>query len=168
MRPDILTVLPTVRGNFMRLFLAALGVILGLAASPVGAQTARVIAVCGGGSIAIGRDLPALMDPAGDLCVTVLPKVAASVTIAGCTVGATSATCLAASSAPSSLTVQNTSATARVACTFGATAILNDSGSFLLAAGQARQWNLATSGVPTNALKCISDTAATPLYVEYN
>lgn len=96
------------------------------------------------------------------------PKAAASLTVAGCTVGVTSAQCLAASTAVSSLTIQNVSPSVSSACTFGGTAALSSSGSFMLAPGQARQWGLNTSGVPSNALNCIAGAASTPLYVEYN
>ena len=100
--------------------------------------------------------------------VNALPKASASVTTAGCTVGVASAQCLAAATAVSTLTIQNTSAATSLACKWGGTAILNDSGSFMLAPGQARQWGVSTAGLPNNALNCIAPVAATPLYVEYN
>jgi hypothetical protein len=108
--------------------------------------------------------------PAGTTvaCFAALPKPASPITAAGCSVGTTSAQCLAASTATSSLTIQNTSASINIACRLGGTAILNDVSSFMLAPGQARQWALNTSGVPSNALNCIAGAAATPLYVEYN
>ena len=86
----------------------------------------------------------------------------------GCTVATSSGTCLAANTAVTFLQVQNTSATASVACAFGTTAVLNATNSFQLAPGQSASWGPSTGGVPTGALNCIASAASTPLYVEWN
>jgi len=86
----------------------------------------------------------------------------------GCTVGTSSATCLAASTAVSVLQLQNTSVGANIACAFGAAAVLNSSTSFQLSPGQPALWGPNTAGVPSGALYCIASVASTPLYVEWN
>jgi hypothetical protein len=86
----------------------------------------------------------------------------------GCTVGASSAQCLAASTAINFLQVQNASPSASVACAFGASAVLNSSGSFQLGPGQSAHWGPETAGVPSGALNCIASAASTPLYEEWN
>ncbi len=98
--------------------------------------------------------------------VNPLPRAARN--FPGCTVGVASASCLAASTAVNFLQVQNTSASASIACAFGATAVLNSSGSFQLGAGQSSSWGPNTAGVPLGALNCIASVASTPLYVEWN
>ena len=86
----------------------------------------------------------------------------------GCAVGTASATCLAAGVAKSFVQVQNASASASVACAWGAAAALSGAGSFQLAAGQGASWGPVTAGIPSGALNCISSAASTPLYVEWN
>lgn len=91
----------------------------------------------------------------------------------GCTVGTTSAQCLQAAAAAAPVTtthlmIQNTSASASIACSWGGTAALNSSGSFMLAPGQGRDWGPGIGWAPTLALNCIATVAGTPLYVEYN
>lgn len=92
---------------------------------------------------------------------------------AGCTVGTTSAQCLQAAATGTPVTtthlmIQNTSASASIACSWGGTAVLNSSGSFMLAPGQGRDWGPGIGWAPTLALNCIATAAGTPLYVEYN
>jgi len=99
--------------------------------------------------------------------VTTTPKTA-SFTIAGCTVGTSSAQCLAGSTAVNHIMVQNASATANIACSWGGTAAINASNSFQLTPGQSSAWGPFTSGVPSAALNCIAGSASTPLYLEYN
>ena len=96
-----------------------------------------------------------------------LPPVATAFTSTSCVVGTSSGACLGASTAVNSLTIQNISAAATIACVLGGTPVLNGTG-FMLLPGQARSWNLTTSGVPAQALVCIASTASTPLYLEYN
>lgn len=100
-----------------------------------------------------------------NITLSSLPRAARN--FPGCTVGVTSASCLAASTAVSFLQVQNTHATANIACAFGVAAVLNSSTSFELAAGQSASWGPTTGGVPTGAMNCISSVASTPLYVEW-
>ena len=106
---------------------------------------------------------------AGGVAVTVAPKTGA-LTIAGCTVGTSSAQCLAGSTATNHVQIQNAAASggANIACSWGGTAILNASGSIQLQPGQSALWGPTTAGIPTTALNCIAGSAATPLYVEYN
>lgn len=85
----------------------------------------------------------------------------------GCTVTASSATCLASGLAQQWLQIQNASATASIACAFGAAAVLNASGSVQLAPGQPASWGPNTLGVPPGALNCIGSTSSVPLYIEY-
>ena len=105
----------------------------------------------------------------GGLAVTVTPKTA-SLTVAGCTVGTSSAQCLAGSTATNHVQIQNAAASggANIACSWGGTAILNASGSIQLQPGQSALWGPTTSGVPSAALNCIAGSASTPLYLEYN
>lgn len=118
------------------------------------------------GTSTISGPLPAGTNIIGS--VRVLPPSASSFTVAGCSVGVASAQCLAGALAVNSLTIQNTSASVYIACKLAGTAILNDSGSFMLSPLQSRSWNINTGGVPTNALNCTAGSASTPLYVEYN
>jgi hypothetical protein len=97
-----------------------------------------------------------------------LTAAAAARNFPGCAVGTASATCLAAGVAKSFVQVQNASASASIACAWGATAALNGSGSFQLAAGQGASWGPVTAGIPSGALNCISSAASTPLFVEWN
>jgi len=99
--------------------------------------------------------------------VTTTPKTG-SFTISGCSVTTSSAQCLASGTATNHVQVQNTSASASVACSWGGAAALNSSGSFQLAAGQSAIWGPNTSGVPSAALNCIASSAPAPLYLEYN
>jgi hypothetical protein len=110
---------------------------------------------------------PLWVAPAGSALFPIISPTRSALTVAGCSVGVASALCLAASTANLWVQVQNTSATASVACSWGGTATLNASNSFLLAPGQSASWGVMSSGVPTNALNCIASAAATPLYVEY-
>lgn len=86
----------------------------------------------------------------------------------GCTVGATSGTCLAASTALTFLQIQNSSATATIACRFGGAAVLNAKESVQLGPLQAASWGPNTAGVPNGAMNCIASAGSTPLYVEWN
>jgi hypothetical protein len=97
--------------------------------------------------------------------VTSQPRAARN--FPGCTVGTSSASCLAAATATQFLQVQNASATASIACAFGSSAVLNASGSFQLGPGQSAQWGPMTAGVPTGQLNCIANAASTPLYLEW-
>lgn len=87
--------------------------------------------------------------------------------VSGCTVGTSSAQCLAALNAGAWVQVQNTSASAQIACSWSGTAALNSTGSFMLQPGQSASWGIMSSGVPNSALNCIADTAASPLYLEF-
>lgn len=99
--------------------------------------------------------------------VSVTPKTA-SFTITGCSVTTSSAQCLAGATAVNHVQIQNTSASASIACNWGGTAILNSAaGSFMLAATVSSLWGPTTSGIPSAALNCIGSAAAT-LYIEYN
>lgn len=84
----------------------------------------------------------------------------------GCTVTTSSAQCLATGTY-NHVQIQNTSASASIACSWGGTAALNSNGSVQLAAGQSALWGPNTSGVPSSALNCIGSAAAS-LYLEYN
>lgn len=121
--------------------------------------------VAGGNTAAVkaASAAPAAADPA--LVVTQRPEPGV-VTVAGCTVGTASAQCLAANAATRWLQVQNTSASDQIACSWGGTAALNSSGSFMLAPGQSASWGPDTAGVPNNVLNCIASAASAPLYVE--
>lgn len=99
--------------------------------------------------------------------VNLFAQAASAANFPGCTVGTSSAQCLAASTATQFLQVQNTSVSATVACAWGATAALNSAGSFQLAAGQASSWGPNTAGVRTSALNCIASAASTPVYLEW-
>jgi hypothetical protein len=83
------------------------------------------------------------------------------------TVGIVSAQVLAPGIAWNSLRLQNTSASARLACRFGSPAILNDPSSFMLKPGDVLTWGgPSNGGVPQAALNCISDTNGTGLHIE--
>jgi len=132
---------------------------------PTGAATAANQEVTTAGTSASSAQ--AVQGVTGGVAMPVTPKTQAF-TFPGCTVGTTSAQCLAASTATNHIQVQNTSTSATLACSWGGTAALNSSSSFQLAAGQSALWGAATSGVPSQALNCISSAASTPVYLEYN
>ncbi|HTR14077.1 MAG TPA: hypothetical protein VMI72_12695 [Roseiarcus sp.] len=98
--------------------------------------------------------------------VTTTPKTGA-LTMAGCTVGTSSAQCLAAGTY-NHVQIQNTHSSNAIACSWGGAAALNSNNSIQLAAGQPALWGPTTAGVPTVALNCIASGASTPLYLEYN
>ncbi len=104
---------------------------------------------------------------ASGVAIPVTPKTG-SFSYPGCTVGTSSAQCLAASTATNHIQLQNESASATIYCAWGATAAANSAGSFQLAAGQSALWGPTTAGVPSSALNCIATSASTPLYLEYN
>lgn len=62
------------------------------------------------------------------------------------------------------LALDNESATATVACAFGATAAINTAGSFTIGPGQTRTWT--GQRIPSDAINCISSVASSPLTVE--
>jgi hypothetical protein len=128
----------------------------------------------GGGSVTqgtvpwiVGGNITTVPVPNTAAAVVTLRPDPGAVTVAGCSVQVASNLCLAAASAVRWLQVQNTHATSTVACAWGGTAVLNDTGSFMLAPGQSASWGPNTAGVPNQALNCIASVAATPLYVEY-
>lgn len=86
----------------------------------------------------------------------------------GCTVGAASGSCLAAATAVNFLQIQNTSASASIACAFGVAAVLNSNSSVQLGPGQPASWGPNTGGVPNGQLNCIASAGSTPLYLEWN
>ncbi|ENN86071.1 hypothetical protein RHSP_32033 [Rhizobium freirei PRF 81] len=88
-------------------------------------------------------------------------------TVAGCTVGVTSSACLG-SNPRNWVQMQNTSASATIACSWSGAASLNSTNSFMLAAGQSASWGPTTGGAPNQALNCIASAASSPLYVEQN
>ncbi|MGZ2484278.1 hypothetical protein ACVITL_002801 [Rhizobium pisi] len=94
-----------------------------------------------------------------------IPSVAK--TVAGCTVAATSGACLGANPRVW-VQMQNTSASATVACSWVGAATLNGTASFMLAPGQSASWGPTTGGAPNQALNCIATAGSTPLYVEQN
>lgn len=100
--------------------------------------------------------------------VAVAPLAPTARNFPGCTVGSSSGSCLAASTAKTFLQIQNTSVSASIACAFGTSAVLNSSGSVQLGVGQAASWGVNTGGVPTGQMNCIASGASTPLYVEWN
>ena len=79
---------------------------------------------------------------------------------AAATIGVASAQAVAASTATVFLDLVNESATATIACAFGAPAVLNGAGSITLPPLWHRSWE--GSFVPTDAVNCISSVAATP------
>lgn len=117
---------------------------------------------------------PQAAGPLAPALATATIPAKAALTIAGCTVGTASATCLAANLASAHLQIQNVTSgsTNFVACTFGGSAALNSSGSFMLApvggGPSAANWGSATGVVPTGALNCVATAAGAQLYVEYN
>lgn len=103
--------------------------------------------------------------------VRVSAMAAAARNVPGCTVGTSSAQCLAAAQAVNFLQIQNTNATStnNIACNIvGGTAVLNSATSIQLAPGQSASWGPNTGGVPSGAINCIATSASSPLYVEWN
>lgn len=90
-------------------------------------------------------------------------SVTGSVTPA--TIGTSSAQVLAAGSRRL-VTIDNESATATIACAFGATAAINTAGSYTIAPGYTRVWDKYP--VPADAVNCIASAASTPATVEAN
>lgn len=175
--------------KILLLVLVALGII---SAAPANAQQpaqAFIVTTCGtlpaGITYAANTYGIVTMDTTGKLCdsstgggggsVTqgTIPWVvgapaAASRNFPGCTVGTSSAQCLAAATALAFVQIQNTSVSATVACRWGGTAVLNSNTSVQLAVGQSASWGINTGGVPNEALNCIASGASTPLYLEWN
>ena len=87
-------------------------------------------------------------------------------TITAVSVGVTSAKALGAA-APAGrvlLAIDNESASATVACAFGATAALNTAGSFTIPPGVTRVWDDAF--IPNDQINCIASAVATPVTIE--
>lgn len=128
------------------------------------------ITLWGGGTLGAmanyGTSPGAVLVPGVNAYVT--PPARAARNFPGCTVGATSGSCLAANTAVGFLQIENTAASNAIACAFGATAVLNSSTSVQLAPGQGASWGPGTGGVPTGQMNCIAAGAGTPLYVEWN
>ncbi len=76
------------------------------------------------------------------------------------TVGASSAQALAAATATVFLDIVNESASATVACAFGATAVINGAGAITLPPLWHRSWE--GTFVPTDAVNCIASAGSTP------
>ena len=81
-----------------------------------------------------------------------------------CTVGLSSAQCLAAGSY-GHVMIENNSANT-IACAWGQNAVLNSGTSIQLGPGGSALWGPSTGGVPSNALNCISSVAGSALYIE--
>jgi hypothetical protein len=64
------------------------------------------------------------------------------------------------------LSIDNESATATIACAFGAAAAINAAGSYTLTPGQTRVWSAYP--VPADALNCISNAGPSPATIEAN
>ena len=95
----------------------------------------------------------------------------------GCTVATMATVCLSASTTRAHVGLQNVSSRAApmdVACRWGGTPAVNDSGSFMLWWGGQANWGGATGWAPTGALTCIAVAApgssgtSAPLYIETN
>jgi hypothetical protein len=115
------------------------------------------------GAVGISQTTPGTTNK---VALGALPRAARNTP--GCTVGTSSGTCLAATTAVTFLQIQNTSTTNTVACNIvGGTAVLNSATSIQLAVGQSASWGPNTGGVPSGAINCIASGASTPLYVEW-
>jgi hypothetical protein len=90
-------------------------------------------------------------------------NVSASGSQQAASVGTSPSTVLAARNR-GMLVLDNESATATIACAFGATPALNTAGSWTLPPGTTRSW--AGPLVPNEALECISSASATPLTIQ--
>lgn len=83
------------------------------------------------------------------------------------TVGTSSAEALAKPTiAYRMLAIDNESATATIACSFGGTAALNTAGSYTIGSSLTRVWS-APAWTMNQAINCISDTASTPVTIEF-
>jgi hypothetical protein len=125
------------------------------------------LAYAGVAVVSYAPSLPTGNNAATPIYAVDQPPPPANRNFPGCTVAATSGTCLAGSTAQNFLQAQNTSTSAQIACAFGATAVLNSSTSFQLAPGQSVSWGPNTYGVPKGAMNCIASVASSPLYVEW-
>jgi hypothetical protein len=149
----------------------------GAGASGTGAQRVTisqdVTTVAGSASIPAGTNLVGKVGvdqttpgTTNNVAISALPRGARN--FPGCTVAVTTGQCLAANTAVQYLSIQNTSVSANIACSFGVSAVLNSSTSIQLAPGQPASWGPQTAGVPSGAMNCIASAATTPLYVEWN
>lgn len=87
-------------------------------------------------------------------------------TVGSCDVTTSSSQCLGAVYRYN-LSIENTSATATVACRFNGTAILNSKTSFMIYPGGVKTWHSQTdTQPPTGPINCIGTAAAT-IYLEY-
>ena len=83
------------------------------------------------------------------------------------TVGTSSAQALATPTiAYRMLAIDNESTTATIACAFGGTAALNTAGSYTISSSLTRVW-MAPGWSMNQAINCISDTASTPVTIEF-
>lgn len=133
--------------------------------------TGRAVTTCGTSAFNPGGNAFMTITSTGLLCVDanvtigVPPPTARN--FPGCTVGATTTNCLAASTAQAFLQVQNVHASNNVSCAFGVPAVLNAKEAAFLQPGQSASWGPNTNGVPSGQLNCIASAAATPLYLEW-
>lgn len=97
--------------------------------------------------------------------VTAVPSSGAAGALA-CTVGTPSVQCAAAVTSRKLLAIDNESASATVACAFGATPALNTAGSWTIPPGDSRSWSGAF--IPNDQVNCIAGAASTPVTVESN
>jgi hypothetical protein len=145
--------------------------IAGSAPGTAGSASSNVLTVQGIASmtpVQVSQATAANLNATVTGTVTTTPR-AGTYTIAGCTVGITSASCIAGSTVTNHVMIQNNSATATVACAWATgTAVLASNGSVQLFPGQSMTWGPNTAGIPSGAMDCIASAASTPLYVEYN
>ncbi len=142
--------------------------------SPAHAQNsnALVVSACGGVTYPANANRQTTQDTTGRLCDSnagwtgpTPPPTPSSLTgtVQAKTITNTSAQVLAAA-ARTLLAVDNESATATIACAFGAVAAINTAGSFTILPGNTRTW--VNYPIPTEALNCISSAATSPATVE--
>jgi hypothetical protein len=138
-----------------------------LCASTAAGGTGSDVNITGINGAAPSTSNPLWVAPGSNTAFPIVSAPRSTMTVAGCTVGTSSAQCLAALNASAWVQVQNVSTSAQIACSWSGAAALNSGGSFMLQPGQSASWGAMSSGVPNSALACIADTAASPLYLEF-
>ena len=90
-------------------------------------------------------------------------------TVSSVTVTNSSAQALGSAAGPRLfLSIDNESATATIACSFGGTAAANTAGSYTISPGITRVWGPVSTDMPLSgaAINCISSVASSPATIE--
>jgi hypothetical protein len=100
--------------------------------------------------------------PAGSNTIGAVKAATVTPTVTAATVGTSSAQAVA-SATWTYVAIDNESASASIACSFGGIAALNSAGSWTVPPGQTRTW--APGAAPSGAINCIASAVSTPVTI---